>query len=702
MWLVCRALFIKNSCPRFAVGRITPFVGISHATCFTIRTSCSRTIKRCSSVGTRFIRSSSLVLGGSILITGSLYARLQWKSPVLCRAKRWTRTVELESSSGEHQFPWKEFLKLLLPDIWYLLGAVLSALAVAFINIRIPLLIGGLVNVLSKYASPESATTSSCNSFMEDIKQPALQLVSMYALQGILTCGYISLLSSFGERMAARLRCRLFAAVIVQDIAFFDANKTGEIVNRLSADVQDFKSSFKLCISQGLRSAAQAFGCVASMFVISPKLTGLMAGVVASIVTVGSMLGSVLRQLSRTSQAQVAKSTAVADEAIGNVRTVRAFAMEAAETRLFEDEVRRSSRLNQLLGVGIGLFHGLSNVALNGLVLGALYTGGYLMSQNEITAGDLMTFMVATQTIQRSLGQLSVLFGQAVNGITAGSRVFEYMLLKPTIQVTGGQKIPFHSLAGSVEFKSVKFTYPTRPHQTVLNDFNLEIPAGRIVALVGLSGSGKSTVTNLLERFYDVDAGCIRIDGHDLRSLDPTWLRGRVIGFINQEPALFATTVLENIRYGRPSASDTEVFEAAKLANADGFIRQFPAGYQTVLGERGVTVSGGQKQRIAIARALLKNPSILILDEATSALDAESERQVQDALDRIIKGRTVLVIAHRLSTVRNADVIVVMSNGRIVEIGTHNQLKRNRGPYWKLIRNQEQINDNSFTSKLFH
>jgi len=225
-----------------------------------------------------------------------------------------------------------------------------------------------------------------------------------------------------------------------------------------------------------------------------------------------------------------------------------------------------------------------------------------------------------------------------------------------------------------------------------LNQLNLHVPGGKIVALVGASGGGKSTIAALLERFYDVNDGAITVDRANIKSLDPEWLRGRCIGFINQEPVLFASSILENIRYGRPEASDFEVYEAAEAANAHAFIQKFPNGYQTIVGERGVTVSGGQKQRIAIARALLKNPSILILDEATSALDAESEKIVQEALDNVCKGRTVLVIAHRLSTIKNADMIAVIADGKVAELGTHSQLKKLGGIYSQLIRQQEQEN----------
>ncbi|KAK2158178.1 hypothetical protein LSH36_175g04051 [Paralvinella palmiformis] len=603
-----------------------------------------------------------------------------------CEYKPKNRLSAYEETGNipEPKLPWKEFFKLLLPDIWYLIGAILSALAVAILNIQIPLMLGDVVNILTKY------TTESNGDFVQDIKAPALKLCYLYGFQGLLTFVYISLLGSLGERVATRLRKRLFESIITQDIAFFDTHKTGEIVNRLTTDVQDFKSSFKLVISQGLRSLTQTLGCIASLFIISPKMTTIMVIVVPTIIGLGSLIGSVLRTLSRKAQAQVSKATAVADEAIGNVRTVRAFAMEPKETELYNREVEQAAKLNQLLNVSIGAFQGLASVALNGIALGTLYVGGLLMSRNELKPGDLMSFMVAVQTIQRSLAQMSLLFGQAVRGLSAGARVFEYIQLKPLMPMTGGLTIPYHTMKGSIEFNGVTFTYPNRPNQVVLKDFSLKIPGGRIVALVGLSGGGKSTVAGLLERFYDVENGSITVDGINIKDLDPSWLRGRAIGYINQEPVLFATSVLENIRYGCPGATDEEVKEAAKLANAHDFITSFPDGYNTVLGERGVTVSGGQKQRIAIARALIKHPSILILDEATSALDAESERVVQEALDKIIKGRTVLVIAHRLSTIRDADVIAVMSNGVIAEIGKHEELKKKHGIYWELIKEQEK------------
>uniref|UniRef100_A0A8D0D6Z9 Mitochondrial potassium channel ATP-binding subunit n=1 Tax=Sander lucioperca TaxID=283035 RepID=A0A8D0D6Z9_SANLU len=405
-------------------------------------------------------------------------------------------------------------------------------------------------------------------------------------VQGLVTSGYIILLSRVGERVAADMRKTLFASLLRQDVAFFDANKTGQLVNRLTADIQEFKSSFKLVISQGLRSITQTVGCFVSLYIISPKLTGLTVVVLPCLVGAGALFGSFLRKLSRLAQDQVAKATGVADEALGNVRTVKAFAMEERE----------------------------------------------------------------------------------LQGLSSGARVFEYLALVPTIPLSGGGRIPSNSLTGRVDFMNISFSYPTRPGHQILTRFNLTLPPSKTVAIVGESGGGKSTVASLLERFYDPTSGIVMLDGLDIRTLDLSWLRGQVIGFINQEPVLFGSSIMDNIRFGKPEATDAEVINAAKQANAHLFITGFPDGYNTVVGERGATLSGGQKQRIAIARALIKNPCILVLDEATSALDAESERVVQEALDRATSGRTVLIIAHRLSTIQGADLICVMSNGCIVEV----------------------------------
>ncbi|QQP35441.1 ATP-binding cassette sub-family B member 8 mitochondrial [Caligus rogercresseyi] len=588
-----------------------------------------------------------LILGGSstICLIGYGFGNVLAEAPQKEVVDLLPRDKIQSKERSEHPFPWIKFFTYVRPHLHYLLAAISTAIA----------------------------------TFLRDIKEPAVQMIQYYAAQSLCTVAYIYSLACLGER-------DLFRSLLSQDVAFFDENKTGELISRLSGDVQDFKSSFKMVISQGLRSSAQATGCVASMYMISPQMTSAMGVAVPSIIIVGTYLGSFLRVLSKEAQAQylflyfqIAKALAVGEECIGNIRTVRAFAMEDGEMDLFSQETEKAQSLNERLGLGIGAFQGASNFFLNAIVLGTITYGGYLMSDGGLNSGQLMSFLVSVQTIQRSLTQVSLLFGHLVKGLASGSRVFEYIERVPSIPLTGGEKIPYHSFFGDIQFKNVSFSYPTRPEQVVLQDFSLRIPPSKSVAL--------STIAALLERFYDINlGGSIEIDGKNLRDLDPTWLRGSAIGYINQEPVLFATSVMENIRYGRPTATDAE---AAKAANVDEFVSRFPSGYATVLGERGVTVSGGQKQRIAIARALLKNPSILILDEATSALDAESERLVQEALEKLSKGRSSLIIAHRLSTIRNADAIAVIDKGVVAEIGTHGALKRKGGLYARLIEQQE-------------
>ncbi|XP_070279764.1 mitochondrial potassium channel ATP-binding subunit isoform X2 [Myotis yumanensis] len=538
----------------------------------------------------------------------------------------------------ETRFNWKLFWQFLRPHLLILGAAIVLALGAALVNVQIPLLLGQLVEIVAKY------TRDHMGNFLKESRSLSTHLLLLYGLQGLLTFGYLVLLSRIGERMALDMRRALFSNLLRQDIAFFDAKKTGQLVSRLTTDVQEFKSSFKLVISQGLRSCTQVVGCLVSLSMLSTRLTLLMLVAMPSLMGVGTLMGSALRKLSRQCQEQIARATGVADEALGNVRTVRAFAMEQREEE-----------------------HGLGH---------PLYWG----FPRGWTAADR--------------GRPHVLPGglpdgaEVVRGLSAGARVFEYMTLSPCILLSGGSCVPREQLRGSITFHNVSFSYPCRPGFPVLKDFTLTLPPGRIVALVGQSGGGKTTVASLLERFYDPTAGRVTLDGQDLRTLDPSWLRGQVIGFISQEPVLFGTTIMENIRFGKLGASDEEVYAAAREANAHEFITSFPDGYNTVVGERGTTLSGGQKQRLAIARALIKQPAVLILDEATSALDAESERVVQEALDRASTGRTVLVIAHRLSTVRGAHHIVVMAQGCVCEEGTHEELLKKGGLYAELIRRQ--------------
>ncbi|CAH2089794.1 unnamed protein product [Euphydryas editha] len=623
-----------------------------------------------------------------------LAARLLYSNGIVhCKAKP-SRIIQRRPNVGDDsaKFDWRRFWEYLLPHKWLLVAAVASALAVAFLNVYIPAMLGVIVNVLAEMRS------NSRMDFVEEIKMPALKLISLYIGQAMFTFFYIHLLAQVGEKVAAQMKQDLFVSILQQDMAFFDQERTGELVNRITVDVQDFKSSFKQTISGGLRAITQVVGSAVSLLVISPHLTGLTLLCVPSVVIGGTFIGSLLRKLSREAQAQIEKTTLVAEEAIANMRTVRAFAGEENEAKYFAEECDVAASLSMELGLGVGLFQAGTNLFLNGMVLATMFLGGHLMSTGQMSAGDVMAFLVNAQTVQRSVAQLSLLFGSVVKGLSAGGRVFEYINKEPQMDTSGTKTIKYHEFRGDIEFKDVTFAYPTRPEAVVLKNFNLKIPAGKTVAIVGTSGNGKSTIAVLLERFYDVNSGSVTIDNVDIREFDCRWLRGRALGLISQEPVLFATTVKENIRYGKPDATDAEIYQAAKTANADDFIRNFPDGYNTMVGERGMSLSGGQKQRIAIARAVLKNPPVMILDEATSALDSASEKVVQTALETASKGRTVLVIAHRLSTIMNADLIVVLNKGKIIEMGTHDQLKKLKGHYWNLIKQQDQDSENSSRS----
>uniref|UniRef100_A0A1A9VCX6 Mitochondrial potassium channel ATP-binding subunit n=1 Tax=Glossina austeni TaxID=7395 RepID=A0A1A9VCX6_GLOAU len=612
---------------------------------------------------------------------------------VKCEGNRLAGIFRNTLQPDEGKFDWKRFWSYLLPYLWELLAAVAAALVVAYINIRIPSLLGDVINVLARYANTYVKDPLS-NSFFKDVGKPASNLLSLYLMQSGFTFLYIYLLSRIGEQMAARLRQDLFKQIIIQDIEFFDKNRTGELVNRLTADVHDFKSSVKQFISQGLRSAAQLLGGSISLFLISPHMAAIALAAVPAVVMCMTYLGRKLRHLSKSSQAQSERATSVCEEALSNVRAVRSNACEYREMELFICETNEAARLAQELGYGIAIFQGLTNFFLNGLVLSTLFLGGHLMSTESMSPGALMAFLVAAQGVQRSLAQGSILLGTMIRGMTAGSRIFEYLQIEPKVELLRGYEIPPERLYGEIRFENVYFSYPTRPDHVVLKNFSLILKPGETVALVGASGSGKSTIAALMERFYEPTAGNIKIDGYKLADISPQWLRSNAIGFIEQQPVLFATTILENIRYGRPAADESEIYEVSKQSQSHDFVSSLPDGYDTNVGERGTQLSGGQRQRIAIARALLKNPKILILDEATSALDATSEAEVQKALDNAVLNRTTLVIAHRLSTIRNADLIVVLDHGRIVESGKHDELMAKRGLYYDLVRQQEKHDHN--------
>jgi ABC transporter fused permease/ATP-binding protein len=488
-----------------------------------------------------------------------------------------------------------------------------------------------------------------------------------------------------GERVVARLRRNLFSQLVQQEVAFFDREKTGDLLNRLSADTGVLQNSVTVNISMALRSVLQALGSAAVLAWTSWHLTLLML-LVVPVVAVGAVLfARSIRGLSRRTQDALAEASQVAEQALSNIRTVRSFAREGLETDRYGQRIQLAFEAGRQSARAYGAFQGGLGLAAYVAIAAVLFYGARLVMAGELSVGDLTAFMLYTLYLAFALATVSSLWGDFNRALGASSRVFELLDRQPSVVSPQGRTLS--DVVGKVNLEGVHFSYPSRPDVPVLRGVDLSLQPGRVVALVGPSGSGKSTVSALISRFYDPAEGRVTLDGTDVRELKTDFLRDQV-GVVSQEPALFALSIAENIRYGRLNATDAEVEAAARAAHAHEFIARFPDGYRTLVGERGVQLSGGQKQRIAIARAVLKDPRVLILDEATSALDAESEHLVQQALEQLMKGRTVLVIAHRLSTVQGADEVLVLQNGLVVERGRHEQLLVLDGVYKRLVERQ--------------
>lgn len=516
------------------------------------------------------------------------------------------------------------------------------------------------------------------------VDRMALTLLGVFAISGLFTALRSYAFSVAGERVVARLRADLYAALMQQEVAFFDERRTGELTSRLASDTTVLQNAVTTNISMLLRFGSMGAGALAILVWTSWQLTLVMLAIVP-VVAVGMIFyGRMLRALSRKVQDAAARASEVAEETLAGIRTVRAFAAERAETARYGEAINDAfSMARQRAKLG-ATFQGVAGFAAYAAIAAVLWVGGVLTVKGEMTFGALTSFLLYTLTVAFSIGALSGVYEDLMKAVGASERVFQLLDRKPEV-VSGEERL--ERVQGKLELSNLSFSYPSRADVKVLQHVDLTLRPGEVVALVGPSGGGKSTVASLLSRFYDPLEGKVSLDGHDYRTLDTEWLRKQV-GVVSQEPVLFATTILENIRYGRRDASREEVEAAAKAAHIHDFVMSLPTGYDTLVGERGVRLSGGQKQRVAIARALLKDPRILVLDEATSALDAESEHLVQDALKVLMKGRTTLVIAHRLSTVREADRVVVIDQGRVVQQGNHDELSAVEGLYRALVQRQ--------------
>jgi subfamily B ATP-binding cassette protein MsbA len=555
--------------------------------------------------------------------------------------------------------------------------ATITLLLGSGIGLIFPLLIQNLVNTVLAKGS------------LNQLAQITLVLIGVFLIRAVFYYFQTYWLSYVGERIIVDLRTEIYQHLQLLSVRFYTDRRIGELISRLSSDVTVVRTALTNNIATVLSQTITFVGSLVLMLILNWQLTLFILILAPIVILSAAIFGARLRKLSTQVQDQLASSTAVAEEALNNIRIVKAFTREPFEVKRYAENVNMTFRATMRATVwrsafgALVTFLGFASLAL------ILWFGGREVLLGRLTTGSLIAFLVYGINIAASLGSFTTLYTQLQEAAGASRRIFEIIDEVPDI-LDSANAINLTPVTGHIVFNNVSFAYPGSPH--VLSNIELEIQHGEILALVGPSGAGKSTLFNLIPRFYDPTFGTVMVDEHDLRKVTQASLREQ-IGLVPQETQLFSGSIRENLRYGNLFASENEIVAAANAANAASFIEELPDGYDTVVGERGVKLSGGQRQRISIARAILKNPRILLLDEATSSLDSESEILVQEALERLMIGRTTVIIAHRLSTIQLAHRIAVLDKGQIVELGNHNELIDLDGLYARLYRLQFKINE---------
>ncbi|GAB3505126.1 ABC transporter ATP-binding protein [Emticicia fontis] len=590
-----------------------------------------------------------------------------------------------------------------LPYKWtFVIGFIFLILS-QLTSMSIPLLMGQMVGAI---VSPDKSTPLPANAnpmqgmnMMGDklqnvfhsspnftLNEVTFLFVFILILQAAFSFLRVYTFTRVSEQSMRDLRKELYTKIITLPITFFEKSRVGELMSRITSDVTQLQDVLSITLAELFRQIFTLVGGVLLITLISGKLTLFMLSTFPFLVVAAMVFGRFIRRNSKKVQDELAKTNIIVEETLQSVNVVKAFTNERLEVGRYTSSIQKVVDYALKAATFRGGFISFIIFVLFGGVVGVVWYGGNLVLTGELDFKDLFTFIIYTGFIGGSVGGLGDMYAQIQKTIGASERVLEILEEKSEVDVT--RPFEFKKTQGNVSFENVGFVYPSRPDMSVLKDISIHIKAGEKVALVGQSGAGKSTLVQLLMKLYPLSKGKIVIDGQDIAKQDVTELRSN-IAIVPQEVMLFGGSIFENIAYGRPGATEEEVYEAARKANAFDFITSFPEKFQTIVGERGVKLSGGQRQRVAIARAILKDPSILILDEATSALDSESEKLVQDALDELMKNRTTIIIAHRLATIRNVDTIYVLKDGAIAESGSHEDLiLKEEGIYANMVKLQ--------------